>query len=182
MAEWILISNKIIASSILVLQLISLYIIISLIIKKDFIGISTLASKYFKIIGFGIAFMSMALSLFYSEIVGFPPCKLCVIQRILMYPQLLFFGIAFFNPKKIFVIIPIILSIIGLMVSIFHYLVELGIFSSSTICGASGPSCAERYVFEFGYISIPMMAGTGFILILLSYLASRRFPQTTSTQ
>lgn len=177
MPEWILLSNKIIAGSVLVLQIISVYIIFSLIIKKDIVGISTLASKYFKFVGLGIALMSMALSLFYSEIVGFPPCKLCIVQRFLMYPQALLFGIAFLNPKKIFVLAPIFLSIVGFFVAVFHYLVEFGIFSSSSICGASGPSCAERYVFEFGYISIPMMAGTGFLLILLSYLAQKSFPQ-----
>jgi disulfide bond formation protein DsbB len=178
MPEWILISNKIMASGVLFLQFISLYIIFSLLIKKDPIGISALVGKYFKEVGIIISLMSMALSLYYSEVIGFPPCKLCVVQRILMYPQLLFFIIAKYNPKNIFTKIPIALSIVGIFVSTFHYLVELGIFSSSLICGANGPSCAERYVFEFGYISIPMMAFAGFTFILLAFLAHKRFSPT----
>ncbi|MBP7845982.1 MAG: disulfide bond formation protein B [Candidatus Pacebacteria bacterium] len=178
MPEWILISNKIMASGVLILQFISLYIIFSLLIKKDPIGISTLVGKYFKEVGITISLMSMALSLFYSEVIGFPPCKLCVVQRFLMYPQLLFFIIAKYNPKNIFIKIPVSLSVIGFFVSIFHYLVELGIFSSSLICGATGPSCAERYVFEFGYISIPMMAFAGFTFILLAFFANKMFSPT----
>lgn len=170
------------ASGILLLQFISIYVIISLISKKDPIGLSTLLGKYFKVVGFVIAFVSMALSLFYSEVIGFPPCTLCTIQRIIMYPQILFFGLAFFIKKNIFIKIPVILSILGIFVSTYHYLVELGIFSSSTICGATGVSCAERYVLEFGYISIPMMAGTGFLFILLSFWSSKRFPQQDPTQ
>lgn len=180
MAKWILISNKIIAGGVVFLQFISLYLIFSLIFKKDPIGISTLFGKYFKIIGIIISLASIALSLFYSEIIGFPPCKLCIIQRILMYPQLLFFTLAIYLKKNIFTKISIIFSSLGILVSIFHYLVEMGIFSSSTICGATGPSCAERYVFEFGYISIPLMAGTGFLFILLTFLVNKRFPQQNS--
>ena len=94
------------ASGVLILQFISLYIIFSLLIKKDPIGISTLVGKYFKEVGITISLMSMALSLFYSEVIGFPPCKLCVVQRFLMYPQLLFFIIAKYNPKNIFIHLP----------------------------------------------------------------------------
>lgn len=182
MPEWILISNKVMASGVVFLQFISLYLIFSLLTKKDPIGLSTLIGKYFKIVGIIISFMSIALSLFYSEVIGFPPCKLCVIQRILMYPQILFFTLSLYFKKKILILIPVILSGLGIIVSTFHYLVEFGIFSSSAICGATGPSCAERYVFEFGYVSIPLMAGTGFLFVLLAFWAHKRFPQPSSPE
>jgi len=170
------------ASGVVFLQFISLYLIFSLIFKKDPIGLSALIGKYFKIVGIVISFMSIALSLFYSEVVGFPPCRLCVIQRILMYPQLFFFILALSFKKKILILIPLILSGIGIIVSTYHYLVEFGIFSSSTICGANGVSCTERYVFEFGYISIPLMAGTGFLFIILAFMAHKRFPHISTTE
>lgn len=38
-------------------------------------------------------------SLFYSEIIGFEPCKLCWYQRVFMYPQVIIFGIALWKKK-----------------------------------------------------------------------------------
>lgn len=175
MPEWILIFNKVLAGGTIFLHFISVYLIFSLIFKKDPIGLSALLGKYFKVVGLFTAFLATALSLFYSEVIGFPPCKLCIIQRILIYPQVLFFSLSLYIKNKILIQIPIVLSVLTFFVSTFHYLVELGIFSSSLVCGATGPSCAERYVFEFGYISIPLMAGTGIILTLLAYFANKRF-------
>src|SRR3989338_4029041 len=45
-------------------------------------------------LSFLVALAAVAGSLFYSEIAGFEPCKLCWFQRIFMYPQVVLLGLA----------------------------------------------------------------------------------------
>ncbi|MEK7067519.1 MAG: disulfide bond formation protein B, partial [Patescibacteria group bacterium] len=49
---------------------------------------------------FIIALLATLGSLFYSEVAGFEPCKLCWYQRIFMYPQVLLWGIAWWKKDK----------------------------------------------------------------------------------
>jgi len=104
-------------------------------------------------------------SIVYSEVVGFIPCKFCWYQRYLMYPIALILLIGLFN-KRIFPAAYI--SIIGFFIGLYHIYLQNG--------GGSGGSCAVdvpcnlKYVDIFGYISIPVMASTGFLTIFLALL------------
>lgn len=124
---------------------------------------------------FTVALIATLGSLFYSEVIGFEPCKLCWYQRILMYPQVVILGLSLkkeslFPTKQIF-----LLSIIGACLSIYHYLSQLGL-TASLSCSTLGYSstCSQRFVLEFGYITIPLMALTAFLLITLSSLIIKR--------
>ena len=68
--------------------------------------------------------IAMVGSLFFSERMGFIPCTLCWYQRILMYPLVIFLGIAFYrNDREIYkYILP--MSIIGIVVSSYHYALQ----------------------------------------------------------
>ncbi|KKP97651.1 MAG: putative disulfide formation protein [Candidatus Nomurabacteria bacterium GW2011_GWA1_36_15] len=56
--------------------------------------------KHFLFIGFIISFFSTALSLFYSEILGYAACFLCWLQRIFLFPQVVLFGMAYLKEDK----------------------------------------------------------------------------------
>ena len=105
-------------------------------------------------------------SLFYSEILGYTPCKLCWLQRIFMYPLPLIFGIAL--RKKDFRIkdYTIPLAVIGALIAAYHYSVQVFQFTTNC-CANSEVPCNIVYSFELGYITIPMMALTAFILIII---------------
>lgn len=114
-----------------------------------------------------ITFLATFISLFYSEYVGYQPCKLCWFQRILMYPQLILFTLAFFlNDKKVF-FYSLILSIIGLIISLYHYLLQFN-FIKNEACYLVGysVSCVKRFTTEFGFITIPLMAAAAFLLLI----------------
>lgn len=108
---------------------------------------------------------AMAASLYYSESVGFIPCEFCWYQRIAMYPLAVLLGIAVASRSRIQPRFLLGLAGIGLALSIYHY--QLQLFPDQH--GAcSGPvSCTGKYVEEFGMITIPFMAGSGFLSILL---------------
>jgi len=102
-------------------------------------------------------------SLFYSEIMGYVPCKLCWFQRIIVYPQSIILGIAYFK-KDVGVrkyIIP--LSILGAIISTYQYVIQR--LSVQAFCTAE--SCSNTFVFSYGYITIPVMALTALVMIIM---------------
>jgi len=129
-------------------------------------------------LSFIVALIATLGSLFFSEIAGFTPCKLCWIQRIFMYPLVIILGIAIwkkdFSVKKY--VLP--MAVIGALVACYHYFIQIGILKQNTPCDVVGysSSCSEYFFTHFGYITIPMMSLTAFtlIVIFLSYNGFKR--------
>lgn len=111
--------------------------------------------------------IAMVGSLFFSERMGFIPCTLCWYQRILMYPLVVFLGIAFYrNDREIYkYILPI--SLTGILMSSYHYALQkipsMHEFSSCT----SGVPCTGQYINWFGFVTIPFLALIAFIFITI---------------
>lgn len=124
-------------------------------------------------LAFLVALVATLGSLFYSEVAGFEPCKLCWFQRIFMYPLAVLLGLALIKREEKFTFYPIWLAVIGMVISIYHnsifngFLIESSQSVFQCIPSDTGVSCATNYVLEFGYITIPMMALTAFLLIIL---------------
>ncbi len=106
-------------------------------------------------------------SLFYSEIAKYDPCKLCWFQRIFMYPLPFIFGVALWKKDKGVIKYALALSIVGGLIALYHYLLQTGIVPDGA-CGVVGysVSCSQRFVMEWGYITIPMMSLTAFVYII----------------
>ncbi|MDP3764081.1 MAG: disulfide bond formation protein B [bacterium] len=105
-------------------------------------------------------------SLFYSEIAGYAPCSLCWWQRVFLYPQAIILGLALI--KKDLAVTRYIktLSLFGLVISAYQSLLQMGLVPS-IICGTSSISCAQRYFINFGYITLPLMGFTAFLLLTI---------------
>jgi len=129
--------------------------------------------QYGPYLAFGTALIAMLGSLYYSEIAGFVPCQLCWYQRILMYPLtlILLVGILRHDPTVTGYVLPF--SVIGIGVSTYHYLIQLGVIEHSAACRVGVP-CVVRYVNYFGFVTIPLMALTAFVLIT-AYMAATRW-------
>ena len=130
--------------------------------KKRF---SKLINDQFYNFATSVALFSSIGSIIYSEVVGFIPCRFCWYQRYLMYPVALFLIIGLFNKS---VIKAGYISLVCAVIGIYHIYLQNG--------GGGGGSCAIdvpwnlKYVDIFGFISIPVMATTGFLTIFLSLL------------
>jgi disulfide bond formation protein DsbB len=116
-----------------------------------------------------VALVSMLGSLFYSNVAGFPPCDLCWVQRIFMYPLVIVLGIALFNNNKWLIRYSFVSVAIGALVSLYHNYMYYADNGLNVFCQLGGMqiSCVKRYVFEFGYVTIPLMALTAFALIII---------------
>lgn len=103
-------------------------------------------------------------SLIYSEVIHFEPCRLCWFQRIAMYPLsvILLVGAIRRDWKVKYYALP--LALIGFAVSVWHYIIQTFPSLEGGSCDVSNP-CSSKYVNVFDFISIPFMAGTGFIVI-----------------
>jgi disulfide bond formation protein DsbB len=111
-------------------------------------------------------------SLYYSEIAGFIPCTLCWYQRILMYPLSVLILVGIFKQDEDLTHYVLPFSIMGMGVSTYHYLIELGLIEHSAAC-AVGIPCDVRWVNYFGFITIPLMALIAFTMITVSMAATR---------
>jgi disulfide bond formation protein DsbB len=56
------------------------------------------------------------------------------------------------------------LSLVGIGLSTYHYLIQLGLIPHSPACSVGVP-CGLRYVNYLGFITIPLMALTAFVII-----------------
>lgn len=116
---------------------------------------------------FAVAAIATGGSLFLSDIAHFVPCELCWFQRICMYPlSIITLLAAVRNDHGIFLyLLP--LPLVGAGVSAYHLLVENGVVGQSTVCRLSAPGgCATKWINEFGYITIPTLAITAFLLLV----------------
>lgn len=115
---------------------------------------------------------AMAASLYYSEVVGFVPCEFCWYQRIAMYPLVFVTLIAALTRDQGAARYVVPLAAVGLLLSTYHY--QLQMFPDQpTMCAPDAP-CTTRYVNQFGFVSIPFMAGSGFFSVLMLQLAESR--------
>lgn len=126
-----------------------------------------LQKRIWLIVAFVLALFAIAGTLIYSEALHFPPCRLCWFQRIFMYPILILLGHGMVRRETVMVPYVRILALGGSLVALYHYAVQMlpGVAAS---CGAESVSCAERLVFEFGFVTMPFMSLVIFLLIFVS--------------
>ena len=106
-------------------------------------------------------------SLFFSEIAGFVPCELCWYQRICMYPLSIITLLAAIRGDFRVARYLLPLPVVGASISVYHILVENGVVGQSSACLVSAPGgCATKWINQFGYLTIPTLALTAFVLLI----------------
>lgn len=109
-------------------------------------------------------------SLYFSEVRGFEPCTFCWYQRILMYPIVLILGIALYQKNAKIALTTAVFAIVGGSISIYHYGLQKLSFLQDGAPACGNVPCTGQYVNYLGFITIPFMALTAFVLILITSL------------
>ncbi|MGG1664279.1 disulfide oxidoreductase [Brevibacillus sp. NRS-1366] len=117
-------------------------------------------------IGLAVAIIATIGSLFLSEVMYFIPCELCWFQRIMMYPLTLILGLAYLKRDYKQAYYVCILSILGGLIALLHYLIQMLPFESKTSCGIV--PCTVDYLNWFGFITIPFLALIAFLIISIT--------------
>jgi disulfide bond formation protein DsbB len=125
-------------------------------------------------LAFLVALTATLGSLYLSEVAHFVPCKLCWYQRIAMYPLVPILAIAAWKRDVAVVRYAVPLAVIGAAISIYHYQLERFPSQASVSCSADAP-CTVVWIWKFHFVSIPLMALSGFALIVALVLVARSF-------
>jgi disulfide bond formation protein DsbB len=142
------------------------------------IGLLSQASYYIALL---VVWVAMCGSLFFSEVWGWLPCVLCWYQRILMYPLALILPIGILRRDTALHLYVLPFSLIGAGVSLYHYvLVKTDLFPEPP-CNINIP-CTVEYLNLLGFINIPLLALTAFLLTsLMAALATLNTEASTTT-
>jgi disulfide bond formation protein DsbB len=122
-----------------------------------------------------VAAVAMAGSLYFSEVARFTPCRLCWYQRILMYPLVPVLGLAAWRGDRAVRPYAAVLAAIGALIAAYHVLLERYPTLESSVCEPAIP-CTVIWVRHFGYLTIPAMALSAFVLILVLMAVARPVP------
>jgi len=123
-------------------------------------------------LGWLVAAVTMAGSLYYS--IGppqFVPCELCWYQRICLYPMAVIMLVAAIRrDRRVWTYVVPILTV-GAAIAVYH--VQLQAYPTQrSFCPTLTP-CTTRYVWEFGFVSLPFMSLAASCFIMTMVLVSR---------
>jgi disulfide bond formation protein DsbB len=117
------------------------------------------------------AWIALSGSLFFSEVLGWLPCVLCWYQRILMYPLAAVLAIGILRRDRGLHLYVLPFSVLGSGVSLYHYLLIKTDWLPPPACSVGVP-CNVDYLDWLGFINIPFLALTAFLIITCMMIAS----------
>lgn len=120
-----------------------------------------------------IALLSVAGSLFFSEVMQLPPCVLCWYQRIAMYPLVLIIGVGIILIDRMMKAYALPFAFIGLAIAIYHNLLYYGFIPESITPCSEGVACNAVQIEWLGFITIPLLGLGAFIAIAACLLLYR---------
>lgn len=120
-------------------------------------------------LGLIVTLSSSVMTLVYSEVFGFVPCSLCWLQRVCLYPQVLILAIAIFYKDKTAARYGLALSITGLIIGLYQHYLQMG-GAQVIACPTGGGDCAKRLMFEFGFMTFPLLSATLFAFLIILYI------------
>lgn len=104
-------------------------------------------------------------SLYFSEVLNLPPCVLCVIQRMLLYPLIIVLSVGIWRRDEDLPWYVLPFSIFGIIVATYHNLIYYHLIPDFiTPCTVQLPCTAKDFAL-WGYISIPLMSLASFIVV-----------------
>ena len=106
-------------------------------------------------------------SLFFSEVMDVPICKLCWYQRIAMYPMVLILAVGLFPYDSRVVRIAGLMAAIGWIIALFQVLLIAGIIPESAQPCVQGIPCSESHVALLGFLNIPALSLITFSLVII---------------
>ena len=130
--------------------------------------------KHSLYIAWFVALVAMCGSLFFSDVLGYPPCVLCWYQRIALYPMVLILGVAILKKEAKVHRYVLPLALVGGVISVFHNLLYYKILPDALAPCTAGVSCTTKFIEWFGFVTIPFLALVAFVLITILMFINRK--------
>jgi disulfide bond formation protein DsbB len=133
-----------------------------------------LLKKNILYIGWAQALIATGGSLFFSEIMKYPPCVLCWYQRIAIYPMVILFAVAIYRKSRDIYYYALPLLGFGLLVSIFHNLLYYKIIPEAVSPCAQGISCTTKFIEYWGFVTIPFLSLCAIVVMIVCLTIHQR--------
>jgi len=114
-----------------------------------------------------ITLAGTAGSLFFSEVMDFPPCNLCWYQRVALYPLVIVIAVGIASADAGWKKYAWPLVLIGLVIAVYHNLLYYDFISEGLTPCSEGVPCNAKQLELFGFITIPLMSLAGFVSLAL---------------
>lgn len=132
-------------------------------------------SEYALLAAWLLALVATLAALYASEVLEMAVCTLCWYQRVLIFPLAIQLGIAVFRDDRRFAVYAIPLAILGGLVALYHYLIQMiPALEPFTPCraGAGGVSCEKIDWQLFGFVTFPLLSFLTCLLITILLIIS----------
>lgn len=120
------------------------------------------------------AWIATCGSLYMSEVLGWIPCLWCWYQRIAMYPLAVILAAGLIMRDRNVPKYALCLAVPGALASTYHILLQkvpaFAMFEACTL----GVPCSADYLNLFGFITIPMLALTAFVIVIVGSVVALR--------
>lgn len=123
-------------------------------------------NQYVKLFILLISGIGVFSSLYFSEVMKFPPCSLCWYQRIFLYPIFVISLVNILRNQFSDHTHEFVLATIGLIFAVYHNLLYYGFIENIIPC-AKDVSCTSRQIEWLGFITIPLLSLLSFLGILI---------------
>jgi disulfide bond formation protein DsbB len=133
--------------------------------RRSLDGLRSSVGSSALVAAFVVATLATLGSLYFSEVAHFEPCRLCWYQRIAMYPLVVILGIAALRRDPGVRRYAMPLAVIGALIAAYHYALEWVPWLDTGACSATTP-CTVVWFRQFGFISLPYLALSAFLLIV----------------
>lgn len=156
------------------MQILAVVLVAFFFIRKDFPFLSGVVARWGVWLSLLLVLSSVGMSLYYSNVLNVPACYLCWLQRVFLYPQAVLFAVALWKKESARIAdYSIAFSLFGAIFSLYqHYIQMTG--ESPLPCPATGGDCIQRFFFEFGYMTFPLVAFSAFALLFAFMLFVRK--------
>jgi disulfide bond formation protein DsbB len=151
-------------------------------VPAAFNAVALTMQRYARPLAIAIATTCTAGSLYYSEVVGFAPCRLCWYQRFVMYPLALVMLLGYLRLWRSTRIAAAALAVLGSGISLYHWLVErVPALARGAACSLQTP-CSVPWFTRLGFVTIAWMAFSGFVAIAALMLCEARYERLVPTE
>lgn len=137
----------------------------------------TSKSKIFFYFAWLISLVATLGSLYFSEILHFPPCTLCWYQRIAIYPVPLLLGYAILRHDSNIANYLLLLLVPGWVISLYHNLLYYHLIADTYSPCSTGISCTTQFIQYFGFITIPLLSFLATTAIIINILVAKHYEQ-----
>ncbi len=133
--------------------------------------LAVIGSLYFS--NFGDPIKNITDGVLFDPTRALEPCHLCWWARILIYPMVIITGVGIWKQDRNFINYILILSILGMPLTLYHYALQMFPIGTSAFCTLANP-CDALQVEYLDFITIPFLAFTAFCIIMSLSMAFRQ--------